>query len=193
VIVPFDSRDLVSRLREVLLNGGTAIVPCDTMYGIIGVVPQSEARIRALKGRGEEKPFLQLVADSSWIRRISGFDVPPSLARHWPGPLTLVIPGNAVRSGECSTIALRVPDSAFLRELMLLLDRPVYSTSVNRAGKSPLWKISEISAEFGADVDIIVDAGDLAEGHPSTILDVTSRPFIILRQGALEIPPADLV
>ncbi|MGA2378399.1 MAG: L-threonylcarbamoyladenylate synthase [Spirochaetia bacterium] len=174
-------------LVRILAGGGVAIAPGDTMYGLIGLAPQSEARLRRAKGRGEDKPFLQLVGDASWIGRISDLPLPPRLARFWPGPLTLVFPA---RTG--GTAALRVPDSSFLRELLHALDQPLYSTSVNRADLPPLRTVDEMRRELEGDVDAIYDAGDQMPGEPSTMIDITRKPFRILRQGAVRLRREDL-
>ena len=50
-------------LVRILAGGGVAIAPGDTMYGLIGIAPDAEGRLRGVKGRGEDKPFLQLIAD----------------------------------------------------------------------------------------------------------------------------------
>jgi L-threonylcarbamoyladenylate synthase len=187
VIITAGAPELLQELSRFLRGGGVAIIPCDTMYGIVGTAPGSEDRILQVKGRGEDKPFLQLIPDASWVSRVSDFSIPAALAGHWPGPLTIVIPAYASK-----TVALRVPDSPFLRDLISGLDRPIYSTSVNRAGNPPLWRIREIASEFERDVDLIVDAGDLPGSRPSTIVDATFRPFRVTRQGALEISPQEL-
>ena len=174
-------------LVRILARGGVAIAPGDTMYGLIGIAPDAEDRIRRVKGRGEDKPFLQLIADESWIRRISDLPLPRHLARFWPGPLTLVFPA---RAG--GTAAVRVPDNRFLRDLLSALDRPLYSTSVNRAGSPPLRSVEEMRRELEEEVDAIYDAGNQAPGAPSTLLDITQRPFAILRQGAVRLSPDDL-
>jgi L-threonylcarbamoyladenylate synthase len=177
----------VRTLTALLARGGVAIVPCDTIYGIVGIDPQTDARIRGLKGRDEGKPFLRLAADASWARKLTGRAAPDLLARHWPGPLTLVLP---VRSGE--TLALRVPAAAWLRELIAGLGKPLLSTSVNRTGSPALWRVADIIAEFGSEVDLVLDGGDLPDAEPSTIVDASSRPFRILRQGAFRVPSEDL-
>jgi L-threonylcarbamoyladenylate synthase len=174
-------------LAALLAGGGVAIIPCDTIYGIVGVDPDADARIRGLKGRHEGKPFLRLAADASWARKLTGRDAPGHLARHWPGPLTLVLP---VEGG--GTLALRVPAAAWLRDLIVGLGKPLLSTSVNRTGKPALWRSADIVAEFGAEVDLVLDGGDLPDAEPSTIVDATSRPSRILRQGAFRVPPEDL-
>jgi L-threonylcarbamoyladenylate synthase len=176
-----------STLVRILAGGGVAIAPGDTMYGLISLAPQAESRLRRAKGRGEDKPFLQLIADASWIARISDLPMPSGLARFWPGPLTLVFPAR-----EGGTAALRVPASHFLHDLLLALDQPLYSTSVNRAGSPPLRTVDEMRREFEGDVDVIYDAGDQAAGGASTLLDITRRPFSVLRQGAVHLRPEDL-
>jgi len=177
----------IRTLAELLARGGVAIVPCDTIYGIVGVDPLAEDRIRTLKGRGEDKPFLRLVADASWVRALTGSDAPPRLARHWPGPLTLVLP---VEGG--GTLAMRVPATRWLRELVAGLGKPLLSTSVNRAGSMPLWRVADIITEFGEEVDLVLSGADLPDAVPSTIVDATVRPYRILRGGSLQVPPEDL-
>jgi L-threonylcarbamoyladenylate synthase len=175
-------------LASLLAGGGVAVVPCDTIYGIVGVDPDADARIRLLKGRDEGKPFLRLVADPVWIRRLTGRDAPALLVRHWPGPLTLVLP---VEGG--GTLALRVPAAAWLRALIAGLGRPLLSTSVNRSGGPALWRVADIVAGFGASVDLVLDGGDLPDAAPSTIVDATTRPCRIIRPGALTLAAEDLL
>ena len=157
------------------------------MYGLVGIAPDSGERIRDIKGRGEDKPFLRLLPDPSWVARFSPLTAPENLLKYWPGPLTLVFPAH-----EGGTVALRVPDSQFLRELLEAVGSPLYSTSVNRAGAAPLQSVEEMRREFEDLVDLIYDAGDLPSGPPSTLVDVTSRPCKVLRPGALLLSAEDL-
>jgi L-threonylcarbamoyladenylate synthase len=183
-----DDPESFDRLVQVLLSGGVAIAPGDTMYGLIGVVPGTEERIRRIKGRGEDKPFLQLLPDQSWVARVSDMAVPARLSRHWPGPLTMIFPDRAA-----GTVALRVPDSLFLRNLLLAVNAPLFSTSVNRAGQAPVASVEAMQREFEKEVDLILDAGPTPAGLPSTLLDITVRPFRVLRQGALRLSPDELL
>jgi len=175
------------RLAQILARGGVAIVPCDTMYGIVGAAPETEGRIRNIKGRGESKPLLQLIAGASWVARMSDLPLPPALSRYWPGPLTIVFPAR-----EGGTVALRMPDSPFLRSLLEAVARPLYSTSVNRTGEEPIYDVAAMQREFEQDVDLIFDAGNLPPGPPSTLVDITRRPYRVLRLGAVQIPPEEL-
>jgi L-threonylcarbamoyladenylate synthase len=187
VVVTAGSPAAFRSLVEVLKAGGVAIAPGDTMYGLVGVVPDCEERIRSLKGREEDKPFLQLLPDPSWVAKYSPLPTPANLRRYWPGPLTLVFPTHAG-----GTVAFRVPDSRFLHDLLEGVGGPLYSSSVNRAGAAPLRTVEEMRREFESDVDLIYDAGDIPPGPPSTLVDLTTRPYRILREGALVIAEDDL-
>jgi L-threonylcarbamoyladenylate synthase len=187
MVLPAADPRSFDELVRVLERGGTAIAPGDTMYGLIGIAPAAEERLRAVKGRGEDKPFLQLIGDAGWVGRFSDAVLPERIAGRWPGPLTVVVP---LRGG--GTVALRVPDHPLLQRLLRRLDRPLYSTSVNRAGSAPLPTVAEMKRELEADVDAIYDAGDQPPGAPSTLLDITHRPFVILRQGAVRLAEEEL-
>jgi L-threonylcarbamoyladenylate synthase len=169
-------------ILEVLKGGGVAILLCDTIYGIVGISPESEERIRDIKGRERNKPFILLIPDAGWLPRFTSTELPQTLQHIWPAKLTMILPH---RKG--GTLALRVPEDSSLRSIVKDLDRPLVSTSVNRGGEPPLNRIDEIIAEFESDVDLIVDSGDHEGGIPSTIVDVTTTPYRILRQGAVKI------
>lgn len=166
----------IETIYRVLSDGGVAIMLCDTIYGILGVSPQTDRRITAIKGRDSKKPLLSLISDVSWLERFTEMPIPGPLREYWPGPLTLIFP-----SREGGTVGLRVPEDVYLRELVERLDSPVNSTSVNREREPPMHKIHEIICHFEHLVDLIVDSGDSEDSLPSTILDLTAIPFKLVR------------
>ncbi len=173
------------RLVDVLRSGGLAIMPCDTIYGIVGRVPETEARMRALKGRSETKPFIQLIGNTTWLDRMTDTQPDPAILGLWPGALTLVV---RARGRVGGTVAVRFPSDDLLIAVLRALDCPLYSTSVNRAGETPLTSVAEMTRILGPSVDLVVDAGDRAPAPPSTIVDVTARPYRVLRQGVVRVP-----
>ena len=175
---------LFEALRSTLEAGAIVIMPCDTIYGMVGIAPDTDAALRRIKGRGE-KSFLRLLPSADWLPRFTEASLPSVLRPYWPGALTLIFPG---REAPGATVALRVPDDPLLFALMEVLDRPLFSTSVNRSGEPALWRIGDILERFGDEVDLVVDAGDRPGGVPSTIVDVTARPFRVLRRGAIDLP-----
>ena len=174
--------DCLQTITDTLETGGVAILRCDTLYGIVGSMSHTENRIRGIKRRGAEKPFLHLIPDSSWILPYTHLPLPENLKKYWPGPLTLIFP---LKSG--GTVAFRVPKDSLLQTLFRNLDKPLISTSVNFEGQPPLNGIEEIIESFESLVDLIVDSGDREGKLPSTILDLTRTPYTIVRTGAVDL------
>ena len=171
-----------SSLTKCLKAGGVAIIPCDTIYGVVGTVPHTEEKIRTAKGRSENKPFIILLPSINHIGQFSSFEVPKDIKSLWPAPLTLIVPS---LSGD--TVAIRVPDDDFLISVMTLTG-PLYSTSVNTSNTPALWRINDIVFEFEDKVDLIIDSGDLPNRRPSTIVNCMATPFKIVRDGACHVP-----
>ncbi len=168
---------------DMLFSESLVIMPCDTIYGILGICPETETRISKLKGRSPEKPYIRLIGDVLDLQRISASRIPGEILNLLPAPLTLLVLNN---KGE--SIGVRVPDDNRLLEILHRLNRPLFSTSVNKSGSPPLWKIADIIKTFGTEVDLILDGGDLPGGMPSTVLDITKKPYRIVRQGGFIIP-----
>jgi L-threonylcarbamoyladenylate synthase len=182
MVIPLENPDTVRITVEVLKKSGIVIFPCDTIYGISGIVPVTEDRIREVKGRGESKPFIQLYLHAEEAARMAAHDIDKQLIRYWPGPLTLII-----QNKKGGKIGVRVPDDPFTRLILEGVNVPVFSTSVNKSGQPPVNNIRRIIDEFEKEVDIIIDGGDFTENKPSTIVDTTSIPYKLLRQGAVEV------
>ncbi len=105
MVINKNDRNAFNLILDTLRRGGIVIMHCDTMYGIVGAVPYTQERIAEIKGRGHGKQFLELIPDISWLHRFIDGEMPGSLKKYWPGPLTVIFPD---RKG--GTIALRVPD-----------------------------------------------------------------------------------
>ena len=189
----------VSTLRA----GGIVIIPTDTVYGFSGIVDlakpaagtrfETDAKIRAIKGRAESKPLIQLIARPEDIRLYTDDDIPPQLLAKWPGALTIIVhvkensPLAATAIPDSRTIAFRCPGDAWLREIIARCGAPIFSTSVNRSGQPVLDSSSEIAAEFAGEVDLIIDDGDKKGALPSTLVTIENGQTRVLRQGSVEI------
>jgi tRNA threonylcarbamoyl adenosine modification protein (Sua5/YciO/YrdC/YwlC family) len=168
--------DAIDAIAGILLDGGVALLPTDTIYGLHAVATDDAAvaRIANLKGRGDDKPFVVIAASAEQLRTF-GADVPDALESVWPAPLTAVL-----RRGG-GTIAARVPDLAWLRKL-LALTGPLVSTSANRSGDPPISSIDQLAKELAEDIDAALDIG-ARDGKPSTIVDFTGDAPRVLREG----------
>ena len=178
---------LLDKISNVLEKRGVVIMPCDTIYGFLGIAPGTRKKIQEIKGRDDNKPFLILIL-KEWIPKYTSFQIDNYFLDQWPGPLTIIVPDK-----NNLTVALRVPADTRLLNLLYKLDQPLFSTSVNYMGKPPLNRCNEIKAEFGNNIDLFVDEGDLLENIPSTIIDLCTKPYTLIRQGACKIDPEKLV
>lgn len=171
-----DTNAAIGPIADILRRGGIALLPTDTIYGLHALATNDAAvaRIAQLKGRADEKPFVIIAATADQLRAF-GAEIPKALEELWPARLTAV-----VRRAD-STVAARVPDLAWLREL-LETTGPLVSTSVNRSGDPPISSIVEVAKELAAGIDAALDAGR-QEGKPSTIVDFTGAAPRILREG----------
>lgn len=181
-------QDALDRVERAVLAGDVAVIPTDTVYGLVADPrsPDAMARLFRLKGRSESVPVAvlvgslaqaeQLVEVNSWFRRLA--------ERHWPGALTLVAPlrsAPGLVAGTGSTLGVRCPDDAFVRALAERVG-PVAATSANRHGRPPVVDGAAAREVFGAELDVIVDGGPRGS-TASTVVDVTGNEPIVLRNG----------
>jgi tRNA threonylcarbamoyl adenosine modification protein (Sua5/YciO/YrdC/YwlC family) len=165
----------LDEIGALLRSGGIVLLPTDTIYGLHGLADDaSAAKIAAIKGRDQEKRFVIIAASIAQLRS-SGAEIPSMLHNIWPAPLTAVL-----RRGA-ETIAARVPDLKWLRDL---LERtgPLISTSANRTSEPPITIPDALSTELLRAIDGIVDAGP-RDGKPSAIVDFTETEPRFIREG----------
>jgi len=192
--------ELVERAAAVLKGGGIVAMRTDTQYGLLASVNRHDAlrRLAELKRRAEDKPFLLLASDWIGVRSVTR-SLPPVArmlgARHWPGPLTLVLPAEAGLPGEVigagPTVAVRVPGDPLLLAIVGAVRCAVAAPSANPAGEPPARSAEEVRARFGDAVDLVIDGG-VAEERPSTVVNCTGQTAEIIREGALSLSPGDL-
>lgn len=174
-------RDVVAALRR----GELCVLPTETVYGV-AVLPShadAVARVRAMKGRGDQQPFTWHLAQRADANRLVA-NVPANvdrlLARYWPGPLTVVLPG---RDG--GTVGLRVPAHDFTRKVIAACGEGLWLSSCNHHGEPPLGDAAAIEQAFGRDLAWIVDDGPSPLGTASTIVRQTGSRLEVLRDGIL--------
>ena len=174
-------------IARVLTAGNVVLLPTDTIYGLHAVATDDCAieRIAALKERDEGKPFVVIGESIEQLETI-GVEFQPgvreSLAELWPAPLTAILPlrNPIAASRGTSTLAVRVPQLAWLRDL-LERTAPLASTSANCSGEPPIESPDELACDLVDQLDGVADAGRFA-GQPSAIVDFTGKPRFI-REG----------
>jgi L-threonylcarbamoyladenylate synthase len=170
------SVDVLDEIAEVLRGGGVALLPTDTIYGLhaLATDDQAIARVRSMKERGDEKPFVIIASSAEQLEQL-GAAIPDALREIWPAPLTAI-----VAAGE-KTVAARVPDLSWLRGL-LNRTGPLVSTSANRSGQPPITTPEMLANDLLEALDALLDVGP-REGQPSTIVDFTEDEPRMVREG----------
>lgn len=197
MIISRKDKDSAQKAAEVLIKGGVIITPTDTVYGFSGIVDlcsnndvfRTDDRIRAIKGRSETKPLIQLISEPEQIKLYSDDEIPQEVLAKWPGALTVIvkIKKDSPLRDKCETVAFRCPGDPWIREVISLCRAPVYSTSVNRSGSPVLDEIAAIVNEFEKETDLIVDDGDKKGALPSTLISINDGKVNVIRQGSVKI------
>lgn len=183
----------VRQVASVIRQGGVAIVPTDTAYGLAADARNARAigAVKRLKGRATNKSIALVAADVAQVRRF--FHLPPAASRlarqHWPGPLTLVL---RPRSGRLAVRALsptgrlgvRVPAERHVRHLCAFVGAPLTATSANRSGLGECYTVRAARRSLGRLIPAL-DAGPLRRRRPSTVVRLDGARLTILRPGPI--------
>ena len=175
------------------LGGGLIVFPTETVYGI-GTRPDdpaATARLFEAKGRPRDLELPVLVGSTEAARAIAVFDERAEVLalRFWAGPLTIVLPRSASSrawelGGDPGTIGVRMPHHP-LALAILAKTGPLAVTSANRSGEPPGSTCEELAVTFGGAVQAYLCAREPLDGRPSTVVDLSTTAWRLLRMGAV--------
>jgi L-threonylcarbamoyladenylate synthase len=188
---PIMSAEL-DRACTLLRSKGLVAFPTETVYGLGGnaLDVDSVLKIFEMKGRPQFDPLIVHAKDAAAAFALAR-EVPAVAkelaARFWPGPLTLVLPKrdivpDLVTSGLPS-VALRVPAHPMAQALLHAFDGPIAAPSANRFGRISPTTAEHVRAEFGAELELVLDGGPCETGVESTILSLLEPVAVLLRPG----------
>ncbi|MBV9278748.1 MAG: threonylcarbamoyl-AMP synthase [Chloroflexi bacterium] len=189
-------QDIVAA-ATLLREGGVAIVPTDTVYGLAASVFRADAveRIFAVKQRAPEARVPVLLASAADLSVLVE-DVPRLAWKLidvlWPGPLTLVLPARSsapdVITRGTDTVAVRVPGARSCLQLLATLGEPLVGTSANRSGQPPALTAQEAFRQVGSGVDaVLADDAAIRVGVSSTVVELAHGRAIVHREGAVSV------
>lgn len=194
-IDPLDPDKAVLRdACRILRDGGLVAFPTDTLYAL-GADALNERAVRRVieaKGRVADKPIPVLIVDETMATDLVA-ELPRAFLRlaprFWPGPLTLVLKASPrLPSGltaGAGTVGIRVPGSALARILIEAYGGPLTGTSANLASGEDPRVAGDVLRGLQGRIELLLDGGPVPLGLPSTILDLTREPAVLLREGAL--------
>ena len=193
-----EKEEALKAAAEILLRGGVAAIPTDTVYGFAALVHDEKAieRLYRIKERSQNKSIAVLLGDAVQAHEVA-HEFPAKALRlaekYWPGALTIIIRKKAGLPADLTSndlVGLRIPDHDFTRELIRRTG-PLAVTSANISGEPPARSVADFAEELGPQLDIIIDGGPSRGGVPSSVINCDADPAVVLREGA--IPGKDLM
>lgn len=182
------------RAAELLKKGELVAVPTETVYGLAGngLDECAVQKIYDVKGRPAVKPLSLMVGGIDDIDKYCE-NVPAAAkalaGKYWPGPLTIVLKAKSlvpeiVRAGG-ETVGLRCPDHKLTLETIRHAGIPLAAPSANPSGKESPKSADKVMEYFDGLISAVIDGGVCGIGTESTLIDMSTCPYRILREGAL--------
>jgi tRNA threonylcarbamoyl adenosine modification protein (Sua5/YciO/YrdC/YwlC family) len=177
----------IESATQILRKGGMIAIPTDTIYGLAvdGTSEKAVNELFKIKKR-TEKPFTFFLQKSEIEkfaflvkRRIMDFFI--------PGPLTVIL---KTKKDVClpfasRKIGVRIPQHDFVLQLLNTYGKPLAVTSANKSGEPPLASPYDIVERF-TEAGLVVDGGMLYS-LPSTVLDLSATPPLLMRKGSVAV------
>jgi L-threonylcarbamoyladenylate synthase len=166
-------------VRKTLSEGGLAIVPTDTVYGLAAALdsPAGVAALYALKGRDRSRPCQVLVFTAGLLdEAVGSLDAVTTAAVRavLPGRVTCIVPDPAGRyrsaaGAQVGSVGIRAPSMTPAVDL----GSPLIATSANEPGEPDPVTVHDVPDRIRGAVGAILDLGPLP-GRASTVVDLTS-------------------
>lgn len=192
----------IKEAAEVIKNGGTVAFPTETVYGLgaDALNPAAVKKIFRAKGRPSDNPLIVHIADIDDLKLIAKRPPESALAlinKFWPGPLTIILKRKKVVpdivTGGLDTVAVRMPDNRIALSLIRKSGAPLVAPSANLSGRPSPTGARDVAADLSGKIDMIIDGGKTRIGIESTVMDMTTRPPVLLRPGGLPVEEIEKV
>lgn len=181
---------LIGQLVSMLRDGGVIVYPTDTTYafGCDMHNKRGVEKILAIKRMPKDKllslicPDLKVVSQYGFLTN-QGYKV---MKHCLPGPYTFILKATQlvprVMVTKRKTIGVRIPDNVVCQALVEQLGNPMVTASVRIADEDIMSEPYEIESRLGHLLEAVVDSGIILP-HPSTIVDMSEDPPVVLREG----------
>ncbi len=192
--LPITNPDAIRIAHHVITSGGLIAFPTDTIYGVAADPhnPKAIEKIYLAKERPDEKALPILIGALSQLKPLVVHvreDVEKIAAAFWPGALTLVLPKASNLPPELSaypTVGIRMPDLSFTLALLTQIG-PLATTSANISGGPNPTTAQDVLDQLGGRIDLILDGGPTPGPTASTVVDVSTKDYKIIREGPISL------
>jgi L-threonylcarbamoyladenylate synthase len=186
----------IEKAIEILNNGGIIIFPTDTAFGIGCRIDREDTiqRLFKLRRRPESQATPVLVSSIEMAQEYLDSmpeDVRDLIKKHWPGALTVVfgcktdkVP-SLVRGGG-NTLGVRMPNHDKILKVIEKVGVPILGPSANFHGEKTPYKSNDLDPELIKLVEFVLP-GETTIKEQSTVVDCSTKPWKILRLGAVKL------
>ncbi|MFD1294333.1 L-threonylcarbamoyladenylate synthase [Lutibacter holmesii] len=179
----------LSNSLQALSASKVLLYPTDTVWGIgcDATSTKTVAKVFEIKQRSESKSLIILVDGIQMLQHYipSISEELLNLLKNSKNPTTIIynnpvgLAKNVVASDN--TVAIRIPQNDFCKQLITAFGKPIVSTSANISGENTPKSFKEISQVVLDKVDYIVDLQrEVVSDKSSTILKVADNGEIIV-------------
>ncbi|UMZ75120.1 L-threonylcarbamoyladenylate synthase [Natranaerofaba carboxydovora] len=191
-------KKLIKQAAKELADNNTVVFPTETVYGLgaNGLSDTAIDKIFKAKKRPQDNPLILHISDLQDLDRLCEInkDIYKLAGHFWPGPLTIILKKKKTVptsvSAGLDTVAVRMPSHPVALQLIKEAEVPVAAPSANLSGKPSPTRAKHVIHDLWGRVNVIIDAGPTGVGVESTVLDMSSHPYRVLRPGG--ITPKDL-
>ena len=183
---------LLAQAAEMLRAGGVVAFPTDSCYALGCCLGDKEAveRIRRIRDVDERHHLTLMCRDLSEIAQFARVDNAQYrlLKATTPGSYVFILEGTKelprrVLHPKRKTIGLRVPAHTVAQALLAELGEPLLTSTLMLPGdENPLTEGWEIQDRLDDHLELILDGG-FCGTEPTTVIDLTSLPPVLVRAG----------
>lgn len=188
-----------ARATKTLSEGGLAVLPTDTLYGLCANALDEKAVEKVFEAKKrDERPIAIIVSGLEMLSELAevGRDEAMLLQCLFPGPFTVLLkPKRAFpkRIAPEGKLGVRFPHFVFTTNLVRSLGFPLTATSANVSGGKPPKRLSDVPASIIRASGIAVDCGVTRFAEASTVIDLTGEKPVIIRRGAQHAEAQELI
>lgn len=164
------------------------------MYGVAANALNTHAvkNVYKLKQRPGSMPILVLVPSKYELSKLVK-NIPENaeklMSAFWPGRLTLIFDArdsiSPLLTSGTGKLGIRQPGHPVAQALAKAVDFPITGTSANLSGQPSTFHPDQLPQPILDQASLVLDAGTLKGGTGSTIVDLTTDPVTIIREGQI--------
>lgn len=186
------TKENIIKSAKLILNDEVVAIPTETVYGLgaNGLSERAVLKIFKAKNRPQDNPLILHISSYEMMEKlVCGLndEIKKFLNYFWPGPLTVIMKKNKIIPDSVScgldTVAIRMPNNEIAKKLIEECDVPIAAPSANISGKPSPTTAEDVFADMDGEISAIIDGGFCNIGIESTVLDLTKKPYTILRPG----------